>query len=313
MKRSKKGSSEFVALLEELDAALKTYVPKRHKSIRGAKTFAPLEALTPISDDLRALWTWADNDILDELWVTSSEPSEWERGLSVKAAAATLKSLRKIATFPKGLIPIAEDGNGNALVVDEKGAVLDWDHETRKPRKIAPSLAALVRRSLKEIKSENLFGGPEVAASPKGATNDPVLKKVAALVKELPKEFYREKHLEKIVNTLYRAKPAIALEALFDPTLVEQVKLMQPHERESWVGLACERSAQLSQWDNLFKVVPLIGPGKLILWNEFGDRALKEGNKKAALQCFRLGTKIEGALGKYCRESAARLNAARKK
>lgn len=125
--------------LEQVLVALRAHVAPRAGS---AKELAALAAVAP-SPELAALYGWGAN--LDTFETTGEGP-EW---LSLRDARSELAALRQLADFPRRLFPIAGDGAGNFSCLDlESGKVVDWDHETRKSRGLAPTLAAYIERQL---------------------------------------------------------------------------------------------------------------------------------------------------------------------
>jgi hypothetical protein len=126
--------------------------------VKGANKAATTEALSALEKllqaslhpDLRALWKWrADPDCLLSSGTLGLDLDDRQVWLSPRDAASALKALRD-SKLPSTLVPISTDEAGNYFCHDRKsGKVFDWDHETRKARVLAPSLAALLGRSLK--------------------------------------------------------------------------------------------------------------------------------------------------------------------
>lgn len=291
------------AVLVGLSTALNAYAPKALASLKGTTSFKALEAHVPVPASLRKLWGWANGgDGCGGLFVTSASDDdgvEWEATLSVAESASALAMLRETASFPETLIPLASDGNGNYLVVDLGGAVLDWDHETRKTKRVSPSLAALLKGTLQAIKKGQLFGGPE----PEAAVPNPAVARVQKLLKKLAAG---SKTPEADLVQLVRAASGLRGQAVFDALVRPEVRAvaetLQRHERDSWVQASVAICAELGRWDELFAIAPLGSH----FWTALGDQAFAAGALEAALRCFEeaiVGSlaqdegRIEGAVG----------------
>lgn len=291
------------AALVALDAALKGYAPKALASLKGTMSFNALEAHVTVPASLRKLWGWANGgDGCGGLFVTSASDDdgvEWEATLSVAESASALTMLRETASFPETLIPVASDGNGNYLVVDPVGAVLDWDHETRKTKRVSPSLAALLKGTLQAIKKGQLFGGPE----PGAAVPNPAIARMQKLLKKLMAGSKTpEADLEKVTNASYGLPSQDVYDALLRPEVRAVAETLQRHERTAWVRAAVAICAELGRWDELFAIAPLGDH----FWTQLGDQAFAAGALEAALRCFEeaiVGSlagdegRIEGAVG----------------
>ena len=154
--------------------ALRRYAPKRAAKLRGATTLQPIEKLAAVHPDLGALWT-AVNGAGEIIVPRASELDSTMDLLSVSEAATALRALRKTDAFPEGRVVFATDGAGNFLAIDVAGRIRDWDHETRKESAVAPSLAALLARTIKAMDHQELFGGPE---GPSDAASARILNKL---------------------------------------------------------------------------------------------------------------------------------------
>jgi len=120
--------------------------------------------------DLRALYAFAGN--LGAVIGGADGLLEW---LDVATAVSACKQNRRYET-PESLFPIAGDGAGNYACFDrDTGRITDWDHETREPSALAPSLAVyltktvlpILRRDRKEKAALSKEKGQTVA--PEGA------------------------------------------------------------------------------------------------------------------------------------------------
>jgi hypothetical protein len=118
------------------------------------RTWDALDAAFPsVHPDLKALWTWgrvgaiASSPRIDEEREASEAywAQEW---LSPALSLSTLRDLREdVPTFPRGLVPLATDEAGNYTCFDNtSGRLMDWDHETRKAKKLDDCLAKLMGR-----------------------------------------------------------------------------------------------------------------------------------------------------------------------
>jgi hypothetical protein len=117
--------------------------PKARK--RRAATQAELEPVARlmgrIPPDLVALYAFAAN--LDH--VLADQTLVWLRPADAVGAARATHEVG----LPKAFLPLATDQAGNFSCFDSKtGRVMDWDHETRKPTLLAPSLAAYLDREI---------------------------------------------------------------------------------------------------------------------------------------------------------------------
>jgi hypothetical protein len=225
--------------VKELAEALQKYAPARCAKFRGAKRFAALEKLVEIPDSLRALWSWVDgtNEI-----IVAGEIDEASDLMSVAEAASATAKLRKVATFSADLVPFATDGAGNFAVVDARGRVLDWDHETRKTTTIAPSFTRLLARTMTAIRNKELWGGPE---APKGSANPLVRRGEMLLAKPLANK-------EKINELAARLPPKLAKEAFRLTVALREAVLAQ--DTSKWSGRDCLglalRAAKVQAWDD---------------------------------------------------------------
>lgn len=281
-------------LLITLDAALKVYAPTVLAKLEGTASFAALEAHVTVPAVLRSWWGWANGgSALEGLFLTGDDKdgeSGWEAILSVDDSASALTMLRETANFPETLIPLAGDGNGNYLVVDPEGAVLDWDHETRKTTLLMPSIVALLRRALQALKKGVLFGGPERKPGELAAN----VVRVHKLIKKLEKGSKApEVELERLTNNIYQMTAEETYDALMHPAVVAAAKSVQAHERSGWASMAATACADLGRWDDLFKLKPLGNYS----WARLGNRAFAAGAVEAALQCFEYSMEREMAGG----------------
>lgn len=219
--------------------ALRAYAPKRTARLRGAKTFRSLERLTDVPTELRALWSVVDG--ASEVIVPNPRSLDDAIDLlSVADAASELASLKKQVHFPEAVVPFATDGAGNYLAVDARGRVVDWDHETRKLRAIAPSVEGLLARTTTAMKKKALFGGPE---GPANAT-------IARIVDKLERWLAGKPGVEISTlfgNDIFRVvlrDPAVAQQLL---DVVEAKLEAAPKARKPFVGVYLEKVAKYRQ------------------------------------------------------------------
>jgi hypothetical protein len=151
--------------LETLRSALEAKYPGYAKSLaKPASPAARKKALgAKVPAELAELWSFADG--ADELFV--SPGCDGMDFLSVEGAASVLAELTELAVgFPQGAFPFAQDGAGNFVGIDARGALFDWDHETREAKPIKKSLGDLVQATASAAKRGKFRGGPEVVARP---------------------------------------------------------------------------------------------------------------------------------------------------
>ena len=141
--------------LAEAILALEVAVGKTGKGKAPAPgTWKALDgAFASVHPDLKALWTWgkvaaiASSPRIDEEREASEAywAQEW---LSPAMSLSTLRDLREtVPKFPGGLVPLATDEAGNYTCFDNaSGRLMDWDHETRKAKKLDDNLAKLMGR-----------------------------------------------------------------------------------------------------------------------------------------------------------------------
>jgi predicted DNA-binding WGR domain protein len=278
----------LTAVLERIAARLVEYAPERRASLRGAKSLAPLEKLTPVHAALRALRAWADG--AEELIVPSASDLEGAMDLlSVKQAAADLKLLRQAAAFPAGLCPFAGDGAGNYVTADDRGHVLDWDHETRKTRKLAPSVAALLARTEQALARGVLYGGPE----PKPGSVD---KRVAAAEKLLARD---PPDIDKVLDATALLADADAhrvRKALRDKLVAAKTPASA---LERFYGSFAISAASAGAWDDA--LAALAARGKVYdphdTWKTVGRIALEAGALEPASRAFAKGSSLEARVG----------------
>ncbi len=169
-----RGASGVAAVIAELEALIPA---EKRKSATAAQLAAIEKTLGSVPDDLRALYGFAAN--LDRA-SGDIDGLEW---LGVGDAVAIAKDIRKYGAPPAHL-PIAGDGAGNYSCYDAaSGAVFDWDHETRKSKRLAPDLAGyLGKQLLREVK--RLAAETKALAADRGKPA-PVANELAALPSKL--------------------------------------------------------------------------------------------------------------------------------
>jgi hypothetical protein len=151
--------------LETLRDALLAKYPAYAKALaKHASAAARKKALgSKVPADLVRLWELCDGA---EGFFVSREARGMDF-LSVADAAGAVAEMTELGVgFPKGAIPFATDGAGNYVCVDEKGAVFDWDHETRRAKQLKTSVNALVRAVASAVASGKFRDGPEIVRRP---------------------------------------------------------------------------------------------------------------------------------------------------
>ncbi len=276
--------------LAALALALRHYAPARCAKFQGAKGFAVLDKLVEVPAALRALWSWVDG--ADEI-IVPGESDEAIDLMSVAQSARALMQLRKGSAFPADLVPFATDGAGNFTALDERGRVLDWDHETCKTRAIAPSLAKLLGRTMTAITKNELFGGPE---APKGNPH-PLAKRAQALLAR------PVANQQKIRDLLARFPPKLASEAFRIGIALRDAVLAQ--EKAQWREDDCVNLALLAAnvhaWDDA--IAALIekdnrsAHGTHDWWFVVGRKALEAGAFEHAAKACAKGDSIPAAVG----------------
>ena len=154
----------------------------------------------------------------------SLEDDEGLRLLTARQSCAVARDL-------EGLVPFATDGAGNYVCVEAKsGRVVDWDHETKKTRKLSASLEAYVdaaARALKKRSALGASGSPKPKKDPKTEVisklydyaldkKDPVARKKTIAVMNDPRAMGTDKHdddwlLDRLIDILVQARRFAAL------------------------------------------------------------------------------------------------------
>lgn len=142
--------------LDPLLSALDALVPA------GKSRPSKKATLKPIHPELAQLWNWGRaGEVLghQKLSTVAEERGEWfwsQVWLSPAEALSAQKALRKVPGFSETLVPFATDEAGNYTCHDAKsGALIDWDHETRKQRKLKDSLPKIFTLVAKLLKQES--------------------------------------------------------------------------------------------------------------------------------------------------------------
>jgi predicted DNA-binding WGR domain protein len=216
----------LAALRATLDAKYPRYAASLGKPVAAD---ARERALGPVPEELAALWSFADG--AEGLFATSDDDAGMDF-LSVSDAESERAELVDLGVgLPEGAIPFATDGAGNFWCCDPKGALFDWDHETRKATPLQKTLAAMVKATAAAAKSGAFRGGPEVVAKPNAA-----LQKAMKLIEADPKE-----NAYKIETTAEKLEPAQAVE------LMRALVRAAPDHAEAYDALA-KQEARAGLW-----------------------------------------------------------------
>jgi len=138
-----------------IDAWLRTHAPTILEELRppaSSEAIARLEqhAKRKLPPDVIAMYEAHDGVREEQSSVFAAmrapKDAEWARymwWLTTAGAIEQLDTMRDIGDWPAELLPFAQDGGGNLLVVDlESGQVSAWDHETWETTKLSSSLDA---------------------------------------------------------------------------------------------------------------------------------------------------------------------------
>jgi predicted DNA-binding WGR domain protein len=288
-------AKELAAVIARLDEALAAYAPKRHAALRPARRLSKLEKMIAVPAELRTLWAWADGG--EELLVPSARDLDAAVDLlGASQAAEELAMLRKAAALPDGLCPFAADGAGNFLVLATSGEVLDWDHETRKTRKVAASLSALLGRTEKALNEELLFGGPE----PEPGKVD---KRVVAAEKLIARPINAKAPSRQIIEVLEATtrldgREAYRLRKLFVDKLLA-AKVPKSALERLYTSFAFT-AAQAGEWKDA--LAALAARGKVYdphdSYKTVGRIALEAGALEAAGKAFAKGSSLGALVGR---------------
>ncbi|MBX7101467.1 MAG: WGR domain-containing protein [Myxococcaceae bacterium] len=154
-----RGSGDGAAA-QALIAALTANYPRYVAALSPAASLKALEKAIAVPVSLRTLWAWRDGG--DSLFCQSEpEGMDW---LPVDAACDALEELREeVEGFSPSLLPVATDGAGNFLCADvAAGALVDWDHETRKTKVVAKQVDEFLERLTKRVLAGKFLSGKEV-------------------------------------------------------------------------------------------------------------------------------------------------------
>jgi hypothetical protein len=131
------------ALIKELEGLTD---PAKRKAATAKHLLAIEKLVGPVPDDLKRLYAFAGN--LDALF---GEPEDSQQWLSPATGVACTRDLRKYGA-PTELFAISTDHGGNfACLHFGTGRVLDWDHETRRTRALAPDLAGWLKDLVRAV------------------------------------------------------------------------------------------------------------------------------------------------------------------
>lgn len=171
---------------------------------------------------LAALWAWS-NGARDPIFFDpksdSLDDDEGLRFLTVQQSHALARDLA-------GLVPLATDGAGNCVCVEAKsGRVVDWDHETKKTRKLATSLEAYLEAATRALKKRSALGISARAKAPADLKSkivsklydfgldqkDPKTRKKTIAVMNDPRAMGTDKHdddwvLDRLIDILVQAR-----------------------------------------------------------------------------------------------------------
>jgi hypothetical protein len=296
-----KAAPDVAREIEGLAKLLATYAPSRMATVRGATSFAKLEALVTVPSALRSLWSWADG--ASELLVL--EGHDLERSfdlLSVDDAARSIEINRDAGDFADDLVPFAsESGSGDCYALDSKGRVLYWDHEEGEASLHAASLSNVLKLTKKSIQEESLFGGPERKpgeVDPKVQRLDDQITKEIVEAKSIPDHYASPAHtireaIGKVTSRADKHRLNLRLrDALrdrgVDKSIVDRVEEAIFHsarETRSWEdGLASLRATGgvVGDSDN---------------WSVLALEALVAGEPEIALRAFAGGPSADSVLG----------------
>lgn len=158
----------IAAIFKDLDRSL----PKATPASRARLAKAPIA--------VRPLYAWRDG--APDFVLTDDGSSDWLPLSDALRERAQLRKVRK--DFAATWFPLFADGAGNFVCLDEKtGALVDFDHEQTKHRRIAVSLAAFLERQVQERKK---------------------------LVAEEPPQGVSETILEHLRHAMVRVRPVVA-------------------------------------------------------------------------------------------------------
>ncbi|AKU95176.1 hypothetical protein AKJ09_01840 [Labilithrix luteola] len=139
-KKSAGATKKAPSLAATLERLVELTSGKKRPATR-AELDAVAVALGGVPADLRALYGVAGN--LGS--VIQGTALEW---LDVGDAVTSCRQNREFGV-PESLFPIATDGAGNFSCFDrDSGRILDWDHEARATRALAPTLSAYLEKSV---------------------------------------------------------------------------------------------------------------------------------------------------------------------
>ncbi len=298
--KRKTSTTDFEGQVREIAAMLEAYAPTRARKIRGAKSFAKLEALVPVPPDLRRLWSWADGAA--DLLVMSSD--DLERAVSfysVDEARKTLTINREAEDFPEDVIPFAgETGSGDSYVLDAKGRVLYWDHEEGATSRHAASVGVVLANTQRAIQKGALFGGPERKAGE-------VDKKVLRLEQSIETDLRDAASVSMAYNS-----PAHKIRGAIEKLQAEPDKhrlylLLRDRLRvlgaDAQMVKAVEESILYTamatrSWEDALRSLKTTGGvvGGRDNWNVVGREALQVGELEVALRAFSGGKSTESRL-----------------
>ncbi len=141
--------------------SLQAVLASLEKSLQPAKAHKAAPIGIAAHAELVELWQWgrvAEVLGLEALATIALERDDWwwsQEWLTPAQARTAQKSLAKVPGFPATLVPIATDEAGNYTCHDaQSGKLVDWDHETRKPRKLPGSLTTVFTQIHKLLTTE---------------------------------------------------------------------------------------------------------------------------------------------------------------